>query len=380
MKNRSAEKLRRQAEERLKKSKTKAATPLTPEEMQRLIQELEVHQVELDMQNEELQQARVDLERSLSQYTDLYDFAPVGYFTVDQEGVILKVNLTGARMLGIERNQILSRQFDQYIDAEYRNEFLSFVEKVFLDHNQGAIEIALQKKGHGALYVHVEAIASEDGQECRLAFVDISAQKKAEIERQESERQYRILFETMMQGVVYQDLDGKILSANPAAEKILGLSIQQMQGRIPQDLHWKTIHEDESDFSEETHPSMVALRTGEIVNNVLMGFYSQQSGNYRWLNVTAVPQFRPGEDRPFQVFMTLEDITYIKRLETFNRLTSREKEVINLLVKGHSRKKIAEILKVSPKTADKHKENLMEKLKLYTTKDLIKFTEQIRLV
>ncbi|MFU8794490.1 MAG: PAS domain S-box protein, partial [Dethiobacteria bacterium] len=151
--NRSAEELRRRAEKQLQKSKPKVAVPLTQEEMQRFIQELEVYQIELEMQNDELHQARLELERSLSRYTDLYDFAPVGYFSLNQKGVILNVNLTGTRMLGIERSLIHNQYLDQYIDAEYRNEFLSFVEKVFLDHNQETIEIALKKEGQPELYV-----------------------------------------------------------------------------------------------------------------------------------------------------------------------------------------------------------------------------------
>ncbi len=374
------EELRRQAEKRLLQSKHKEVSTVTPEDLQRLVQELEVHQVELEMQNEELQQARSELERYLGQYTDLYDFAPVGYFTLDHSGVILNVNLTGARMLGMERSRILNQHFGNFIYTEDRSTFSSFLEKVFLSRDQETIEIALQKEKHGALYAHVEAMVSEDSRECRIALVDISAQKQAEKELQESERKYRNLFETMSQGVLYQDPDGKIFSANPAAEKILGLRIEQMMGRTPKDLHWKTIHEDESDFPEETHPSMVALRTGKVDKNVVMGFYSPQAGTYNWLNITAVPQFRPGEDRPFQVVITFDDISQMKRMMTYNKLTPKEKEVFKLLVKNHSRKTISEILKVSPKTVDKHKENLMGKLKLYTQDDLLKFAKLIGLV
>lgn len=379
-KNRSAVKLRRQAEERLQKNKPKAPFPLTAEELQRLIQELEVHQIELEMQNEELQQARSELESHLDQYTDLYDFAPVGYFTLDRGGVILNANLTGASMVRMERSRILNQHFNRYIHAEQRKALSTFLEKVFLDQDQEAIELILQNEGPGVLYTHAEAKVSEDRRECRLALVDISVQKKAEVELRDSERQYRTLFETMSQGVVYQDPDGKIITANPAAEKILGMPTGQMQGRKPQVFNWVTIYEDGSDFPEDVYPSSVALRTGETVNDVVMGLYSPQAGRYTWLKITAVPQFMPGEDRPFQAVVTFEDISYIKRLVTYNKLTPREKEIFKLLVKGESRKTIAEILKVSPKTADKHKENLMAKLKLYSNEDIIEFAELIRLI
>lgn len=379
-KNRSAEELRRQAEKRLQISKQDIITPVTPEEAYRLIQELEVHQIELEMQNEELQQARLDLERSLIEYTDLYDFAPVGYITLDQRGVILNVNLTGSRMLGMERSRIVNQHLNNFILASYRSVFSSFLEKVFRNRDQETIEIAMQKEGSGELYAHMEAMVSENRRECRVALVDITVQKQSDQKLQESELKYRSLYETMSQGVLYQAPDGKIISANPAAEQILGMPIEQMQGRTPKDLNWLTIHEDGSDFPEETHPAMVALRTGETVKNVVMGIFLPQLGRYRWLRITAKPQFMPGNDKPYQVFKTFENISQIKRMVEFNKLTPREKEVFRLLAKGNGRQIISDTLNFRPKTADKHKENLMQKLNLLTLEEIIEFAKLIRLV
>ena len=89
----------------------------------------------------------------------------------------------------------------------------------------------------------------------------------------ESEEKYRTLFKTMEEGVVYQNESGEIISANPAAERILGLTLDQMQGRTSVDPRWRAIHEDGSDFPGETHPAMVALKTGEMVNHVIMGCF-----------------------------------------------------------------------------------------------------------
>ncbi len=378
-KNRSAEELRRQAEKRLQKSKQDITTPVTPEEAHRLIQELEIHQIELKMQNEELQQARSELERSLIEYTDLYDFAPVSYFTLDQNGVILNVNLTGAHMLRVERSRISNQYFERFIITECRPAFSAFLNKVFQNRNHETIEIAMQKEGGGELYAHIEASVSENQRECRVALVDITVQKQAERKLQESEQKYRSLYETMSQGVLYQDPDGKIISANPAAEKILDMPFKQMQGRTSKDLNWLTIHEDGSDFPEEIHPSMVALRTGERVENVVMGIYAPQSGRHRWLRITAVPQFTPGNYKPYQVFTTLENITQTKRMLEFNKLTPREKEVFKFLARGKGRKIISEALDLSPKTADKHRENLMHKLNFLTLEDVVEFARLINI-
>jgi PAS domain S-box-containing protein len=378
IKSRSVGELRCQAEERLQKKKQNVTAPLTPKELHRLVQELEVHQIELEMQNEELQQTRIELERYLTKYTDLYDFAPAGYFTLDQKGVILGVNLNGTRMFRIERSVILNQRFEGFISTEYRSAFSAFLEKVFQDRTQETIEIALQIEGHGEICAHLEAMVSENDRECRVALIDITAQKQSKQKLQESELKYRSLYETMSQGVIYQDADGIIISANPAAEKIFGIPIEQMQGRASKDLGWPAIHEDGSDFPVETYPSMVALRTGETVKNVVMGILPPQSGRYKWLRITAVPQFMPGKDKPDQVFSTIEDISHIMRMVKFNKLTPREKEVFKLLAKGHSRQVISEILKFSPKTADKHKENLMEKLNLHDLEDIIRFARLIR--
>ncbi len=378
--NKSAELLRRRAEKRLEESRQKRTSLATPAELQRLVHELEVHQIELEMQNEELLQARSELESYLGQYTDLYDFAPVGYFTLDFSGVILQVNLTGSRMLGVERVRLLNQHFGRFVIADFRPAFTTCLAKVFTSKSQETFAIGLQKEGDGTFFVHAEARAYGEGSQCRVALMDITEKKQVEELLQESELKYRTLFETMSQGVLHQDLDGKIISANPAAERILGLSIDQMQGKTFTDPMWRAIQEDESKFPEETHPSMVALRTGIAVHNEVMGVFSPKADGYVWLNINAVPQFFPGEGRPYQVFTTFEDITVRKRMVVYNKLTSREKEVFKLVAKGRSRNIIAETLNIRPKTVDKHRSNLMEKLILREKDELEQFAKLVGLV
>ncbi len=131
----------------------------------------------------------------------------------------------------------------------------------------------------------------------------------------QSEEKFRNLFETMAQGVVYQDASGQIFSANPAAERILGLTFDQMQGRNSTDPHWQAIHEDNSDFPGETHPAMVALKTGQPVYNVIMGVFHPEEEKHYWINVNANPQFKLGEKKPYQVYTTFNDITERKQAQ-----------------------------------------------------------------
>ena len=134
-------------------------------------------------------------------------------------------------------------------------------------------------------------------------------------ESRQSKDKYRTLFETMPQGVVYQAADGTITAANPAAERILGLTHDQILGRTSFDPRWRAIHADGSEFPGETHPSAVALKLGEEVKDVVMGVFHPIEGEHHWIKIHAVPQFRPGEDRAYQVYTTFEDITQLVRAE-----------------------------------------------------------------
>lgn len=127
------------------------------------------------------------------------------------------------------------------------------------------------------------------------------------------EEKYRQLFETMVLGVVYQDADGKITSANPAAQRILGLTLDQLQGKTSMDPSWQAIYEDGSELPGSEHPAMVALRTGKKVGSLIMGVCHSQTEDYVWLSINAIPLFKPGETAPYQVYTTFEDITERKK-------------------------------------------------------------------
>jgi PAS domain S-box-containing protein len=142
---------------------------------------------------------------------------------------------------------------------------------------------------------------------------DVSALLKHEEDSDEPmfdcKSKYKQLFETMVLGVVYQNAEGKILTANPAAERILGLSLDQLQGRTSIDSDWGAVREDGSDFPGEDHPAMVSLRTGKPVSNQIMGIQNPKEGRTNWILINAHPEFRHGENQPFRVFATFLDIT-----------------------------------------------------------------------
>ncbi|HEY5975557.1 MAG TPA: ATP-binding protein [Geobacteraceae bacterium] len=172
--------LRRHAEERLRAKTAERHPPRTEEETQRLVHELQVHQIELEMQNEELRQARDEREALLEKYTDLYDLAPVGYVTLDRDGAVRAVNLTGASLLGMERSQVIGRRFGQFVQANARTLFSEFLGKVFASQDKETCELALLKGGKNSCFVQMEAVAAASGQECRAAMIDISVRRQLE--------------------------------------------------------------------------------------------------------------------------------------------------------------------------------------------------------
>jgi signal transduction histidine kinase len=179
--------LRRRAEDRLRKRpgnrRSTAAVPKSDADAKRLLHELQVHQIELEMQNAELRQARDELEVALDNYTDLYDFAPSGYFTFTATGAILQANLTGATLVGIERSRLVGQLFGRLVSAGFRPAFSTFLEQVFAGQTKQTGDFELACQGQPLRFVNIEAQCILNGQECHAVVVDITARKVAEAAR-----------------------------------------------------------------------------------------------------------------------------------------------------------------------------------------------------
>ncbi len=260
------------------------------------------------------------LRESEERYRSLYLNTPTMLHSIDQQGKLVSVSHQWLTTLGYEREEVIGRKSTDFLTDESRKYANEVVLPEFYKNGQ-IFEVCYQfvKKNGDVIDVSLSAIAEKDenGKIIRSMAIlnDITERKQAEEALRESEERYRTLFETLAQGVVYQDAEGKIISANPASERILGLTLSQMQGRTSIDTRWKAVREDGSEFTGDDHPSMLALKTGREIRNTIMGIFHPQDNEYHWINIYAVPQFRPGEKKPYQVYTTFEDITERKQAE-----------------------------------------------------------------
>ena len=214
--------LRRHAQARLQSQTPPPKVPGSTDEMERHLEELQIHQIELEMQNEELREARARLEASAARYTNLYNLAPVGYFTTGLKGEIIQANLAGARLLGLERSRLLDYRFDAFVVSADLPVFRTLLTRAFATQPPETIEVRLAIKDKPPLTVLLQAYVSEDGLESHLVLTDITERRQAEVALMASEEKHRLLFENAGDVIFIISEEGQILDANPVAVKLLG--------------------------------------------------------------------------------------------------------------------------------------------------------------
>ena len=234
MKNES-DSLRAEAVTQLVRARVTDAPARSAEE---LLYELRVHQIELEMQNEELRRAQVVIEESRDRYADIYEFAPVGYFTLTRTGQISEINLTGASLLGVDRNKLLQHRFDHFISPEDRDRWHRLFVSVMENAEKMGIELALQRGDGSTFYAHLDCLRTEAVTAApllRMALTDISAMQlnKQLHEAQDSEHQilhetktlllrYQTLLQNSMEGIHIMDIEGNVIEVNDAFCNMLG--------------------------------------------------------------------------------------------------------------------------------------------------------------
>ncbi|MHA7110327.1 hypothetical protein ACRTDU_09390 [Sunxiuqinia elliptica] len=166
--------LRQKAEKQVNEKHLQIVKPNMSSEEKKLLREVQILQIILEMQNEELQQTNEVVEKALKKYTMLFDFAPIGYFILDAEGLICDLNFTGAEMLGEKRFSFLKTDFKLFISKESHTIFSRFFERIFHDAEKVSCKITLGYNDRLARQVYLEGLVIENEQECLLSVIDIS--------------------------------------------------------------------------------------------------------------------------------------------------------------------------------------------------------------
>lgn len=257
--------LRRQAEGQIRTQPGRSMSLNTEDDPRRLLHELQVYQVELEMQNEELRQALAEQEKMellVGTYSDLYDFAPVGYLTLGRNNDIIAVNLTAAGFLGIARSRLIGRRFDRFVAPDSKLAFTSFHEKLFAPPGRKICELSLLTNRKTSFFVQVEGEKTGSGDERRIVLTDITEQKQIEKALAESELSYRTVGETIQFGTWKADVEGAWMYASDSFLNMLGMTLPELQlsgwlnhlppeERVPTQEHWLHCLETGEDFQRE---------------------------------------------------------------------------------------------------------------------------------
>ncbi len=189
--------LRQQAEERWQRTRA-GRPPLVPEDHQAVVYELEVHQMELEIQNEELRAAQVRLAQARDSYLDLYDFAPVGYLTLGDHRVIRQANLTAATLLGVERRKLIGMRLERFVAQEARDALHLYLQAALASQASQSCSLNLFRPDKSGFFARLEITAvaplRDRGARYRVVLIDVSALRHSELALLESEERYRALF------------------------------------------------------------------------------------------------------------------------------------------------------------------------------------------
>ena len=200
-----------------------------------MLHELEVHKIELEMQNEELLRTQHELEASRSRYFDLFDLAPVGYLILDQQGLILESNLTASELLGVDRKQLIKQSITRFILSEDQEIFYHHRKQLYESNKNQQCELRIVKLNKETLWVKIEATSElSEGKEplCRVIIHDISERIAAQNALREREQLYQAILTNTPDHIILQDRQLKyIFVANPQ----LGLTEEDMLGKSDYD-------------------------------------------------------------------------------------------------------------------------------------------------
>ena len=306
--------LRKKAEELKKTMQSKSDFKLSEVDTLKLIHEFEVHQIELEMQNEELIHAKERAEVATEKYVDLYDFAPSGYFTLTKTGKITALNLTGSQMLGKDRSRLINSQFGLFVCNDKKPIFNHFLENVFNSNNKECCEVDLLFGNNCITHVYLTGIVSEDREHVLVSVADITELKLTQTALKESEERYRGLLNNIDVGIIVYAPDTSITLSNPKASELIGLSMNQMKGKIAINPVWKFIDENYKLVPIENYPVNQILNDKKILKNFILGIKRPDNTKTIWVLLNGFPVFNYNGEI-IEVVTSFIEITELKMLE-----------------------------------------------------------------
>ncbi len=226
---------RKKAEKKIRKQGIEKITSLSELDSLKLVQKLEVYQIELEMQNEELTNAKIIAEETSQKYADLYseiyDFAPIGYFTFSRDGKISGLNLTGSKLLGIERSVLINNFFSLFLAPDSRLVFNDFLKNIFENKEKAKCELKIEKKNSPPVFAYVEGTLSGKENKCLAMFIDITDRKKTEEALRESAQRLKFHFENSPLAIVEWDMDYVVTRWSREAERLFGWKAEEAVGK-----------------------------------------------------------------------------------------------------------------------------------------------------
>ncbi|OGB04102.1 MAG: hypothetical protein A3E79_15315 [Burkholderiales bacterium RIFCSPHIGHO2_12_FULL_61_11] len=299
-----AAELRRQAERQLVNQQ---APGPSAESAQRLLHELQVHQIELEMQNEALREAREVAESALERFTELYDYAPLGYLTLDRGSVIRQANLAAAGLLGMERGKLSRRNFEFFIESGDVPVYRAFLARVLAGGAKETCELALTHKGKSPRFLRLEASADETGQNCRVAMLDITELRQTAQTLKENEEKFRSIYEGSNDAIMLMTENG-FFDCNTRALEMFGVTGKdELLFLHPFQVSPPIQPDGRDSFSSENEKIATAFKQG--------------SHHFEWVH-----RRKNGEDFPAEVHLSAFDYQGERVLQATVRDITRRKQ------------------------------------------------------
>ena len=295
-----AEEIARQTNEQSPESRV----TLSSEETRRMLHELQVHQIELEMQNEELRCAQTELDAARARYFDLYDLAPVSYVTISEKGMIMEANLAAANLLGVPRVALVKQPFSRFILKEDEDIYYLYHKQLFKTNEPQTCELRMVRKDETTLWAQLTATAALDDSgvpACRVVLNDVTGRRRAEAELQRTAREWQTTFDATGDAIWILDKDHRVLRSNQTAERFFHRRCSEMLGQRC----WTIVH-----GTAEPHPDCPFERARKSGHREIMEL---QQGEL-WFEVTVDPMLNAAGQYSGAVHI-VSDITGRKQAE-----------------------------------------------------------------